>query len=556
MRNWLRNFDRNYLILIILGAVLFIPFLGQVHLFDWDEINFAESAREMILTGDYLTVQINFIPFWEKPPLFIWMQVLSMKMFGITEFAARFPNAICGIVTIAALYGIGKKLVSKNFGLIWTMTYVGSVLPFFYFKSGIIDPWFNLFIFIGIYYFIIYTSIDNEGKKWLQALLSGFFIGLGVLTKGPVAFLIFAITAFVLLIIRKFKVKFSLGHIVLFGLALVVTGGLWFILQIAIGNFTIIADFIEYQIRLFKTKDAGHGGFLLYHFVVLLVGVFPASIFALPAFKKIDGFSPFQRHFRLVMVVLLLTVLILFTIVKTKILHYSSLGYFPLTFLAAWYIYALFSGKINYSKWLTFLIYPFGFLFGIAVIALPLIDRFKEKIIAMDLIRDPFAIGNLQAIVGWTGFEMFIGIFMILGLVAYFFLRKRNVQIAVISLFVTVLVFVNLTLVCVVHRIEGYSQRAAIEFFKSLQGKDVYIQPLRYKSYAHYFYAQKGKPENEFSYDSRWLLTGDIDRDAYFVVKVNRVEKTLEKHPDLEVLYSKNGFVFLKRSSNIHQYDK
>jgi 4-amino-4-deoxy-L-arabinose transferase-like glycosyltransferase len=556
MRNWLRNIDRNYLILIILGAVLFIPFLGQVHLFDWDEINFAESAREMILTGDYLTVQINFIPFWEKPPLFIWMQVLSMKMFGITEFAARFPNAICGIVTIAALYGIGKKLVSKNFGLIWTMAYVGSVLPFFYFKSGIIDPWFNLFIFIGIYYFIIYTSIDNEGKKWLQALLSGFFIGLGVLTKGPVAFLIFAITAFVLLIIRKFKVKFSFGHIVLFGLALVVTGGLWFILQIAIGNFTIIADFIEYQIRLFKTRDAGHGGFLLYHFVVLLIGVFPASIFALTAFKKIDGFSPFQQHFRLVMVILLLTVLILFTIVKTKILHYSSLGYFPLTFLAAWYIYALFSGKINYNKWLAFLIYPFGFLFGIAVIALPLIDRFKEKIIAMDLIRDPFAIGNLQATVGWTGFEIFIGIFMILGLVAYYFLRKRNVQIAVISLFATVLVFVNLTLVCVVYRIEGYSQRAAIEFFKSLQGKDVYIHPLRYKSYAHYFYAHKGKPDNEFSYDSNWLLTGDIDRDAYFVVKVNRAEKTLEKYPDLEVLYSKNGFVFLKRSSNIHQYDK
>ena len=404
MINWLRKIDRNYLILIILGAVLFIPFLGKVHLFDWDEINFAESAREMILTGDYLTVQINFIPFWEKPPLFIWMQVLSMKIFGITELAARFPNAICGIVTIATLYGIGKKLVSKNFGLIWTMTYVGSVLPFFYFKSGIIDPWFNLFIFLGIYFFIVYSGIDNQEKKWLQALLSGFFIGLGVLTKGPVAFLIYAITVFVLLIFRKFKVKFSFGQIVLFGVALVVTGGLWFILQIAIGNYTIIADFIEYQIRLFQTKDAGHGGFLLYHFVVLLIGVFPASIFALPAFRKIEGFSSFQQHFRLVMVILLLTVLILFTIVKTKILHYSSLGYFPLTLLAAWYIYALFSGKTESKKWLSYLIYPLGCLFGLAVIALPLIDRFKERIIAMDIIKDPFAVGNLQAEVGWAGY--------------------------------------------------------------------------------------------------------------------------------------------------------
>ncbi len=85
------EFNRNLIIqtaILLLGAVLFLPGLGIVHLFDWDEINFAESAREMIVTGDYLTVQINFEPFWEKPPLFIWMQVLSMKIFGINEFAA------------------------------------------------------------------------------------------------------------------------------------------------------------------------------------------------------------------------------------------------------------------------------------------------------------------------------------------------------------------------------------------------------------------------------------------------------------------------------------
>src|SRR4030042_1849068 len=86
-------------VIALVSLALFVPFIGGVHLFDWDEINFAESAREMIVTGDYLTVRIDFLPFWEKPPLFIWMQVLSMKLFGINEFAARFPNAICGIIT-------------------------------------------------------------------------------------------------------------------------------------------------------------------------------------------------------------------------------------------------------------------------------------------------------------------------------------------------------------------------------------------------------------------------------------------------------------------------
>ncbi|MBS1688357.1 MAG: glycosyltransferase family 39 protein, partial [Bacteroidetes bacterium] len=103
------NFLR-YTIIIVLAGLLFIPFLGHVHLFDWDEINFAECAREMIVSKDYLRVQIDFLPFWEKPPLFIWMQVLSMKMFGINEFAARFPNAIIGIATLCAIYFAGRRV--------------------------------------------------------------------------------------------------------------------------------------------------------------------------------------------------------------------------------------------------------------------------------------------------------------------------------------------------------------------------------------------------------------------------------------------------------------
>ena len=63
--------------IVVVALLLFVPGLGVVHLFDWDEINFAESAREMLITHDYLTVKVNFEPFWEKPPLFMWMQVLS-----------------------------------------------------------------------------------------------------------------------------------------------------------------------------------------------------------------------------------------------------------------------------------------------------------------------------------------------------------------------------------------------------------------------------------------------------------------------------------------------
>ena len=157
----MKHIFKNEFTIALFAAILFIPFLGNVHLFDWDEINFAESAREMIASGNYFSVQINFTRFTEKPPLFFWMQVLSMKVFGVNEFSARFPNAICGIVTLVVLFRIGKQIFNEHFARIWVMIYLGTFVTFLYFKSGIIDPWFNLFIFLAIYH-LLYIFTNNS----------------------------------------------------------------------------------------------------------------------------------------------------------------------------------------------------------------------------------------------------------------------------------------------------------------------------------------------------------------------------------------------------------
>ena len=91
------------------------------------------------------------------------------------------------------------------------------------------------------------------------------------------------------------------------------------------------------QVAMLTTEDAGHGGFFGYHFVVLLIGCFPASVFAaagIAAPTRVTGDADRNDHRRW-MVILFWVVLILFSIVKTKIVHYSSLCYFPLTYLAA-----------------------------------------------------------------------------------------------------------------------------------------------------------------------------------------------------------------------------
>jgi hypothetical protein len=73
------------------------------------------------------------------------------------------------------------------------------------------------------------------------------------------------------------------------------------------------------------------------------------------------------------------------------------------------------------------------------------------------------------------------------------------------------------------------------------------VNALGYWSYAPFFYAQKEKPTNPNSYDEKWLLTGDIDKPAYFITKVDRVDDYTKNNPELKELYRKNGFVFLVR---------
>ncbi|UCH14895.1 MAG: glycosyltransferase family 39 protein [Bacteroidales bacterium] len=545
----------QFLIALVAG-ILFIPFLGGVHLFDWDEINFAESAREMIVSRDYLTVQINFKPFWEKPPLFIWMQVLSMKIFGINEFAARFPNAVCGIFTLLFLFNTGRRIYNEKFGLIWVMTYLGSFLPFFYFKTGIIDPWFNLFIFSGIYYIILFTR-DTDKKKNRHLVISAVLIGLAILTKGPVAFLIFILTILIYLIFKRSKLSITFINVLAFAVILILVGGFWFILQIISGNFDVIADFINYQIRLFQTKDAGHGGFLLYHFVILLIGVFPASIFALPGFKKHPSDNFYQRDFIKWMIILFWVVLILFTIVKTKIVHYSSLCYFPLTYLAAFTIYKIINKEIEYKKWLNYILVPLGVIYALSIILIPHFDKYKQQLIDTGWIKDEFAIGCMQAEAGWSGIESVISIILISGIIVFLLSCKRkNFQKGILSLFIASALFIYSSILIITPGIEKIAQNAVIEFLKDRHKEDAYFGTIGYKSYAHFYYTKKQVPVNKKSLNTQWLLTGNIDKKAYFSIKIDKKDKILPLYPDLEVLYEKNGFLFCVRNpENINTND-
>ncbi len=535
---------------IVLGCCFYFPFLGGVHLFDWDEINFAESAREMILTGNYSRVQIDFKPFWEKPPLFFWMQTVAMHLFGINEFAARFPNALIGVFTLITLFLIGKKLQGERFGFIWALMYLGAFTPHLYFKSGIIDPTFNLFIFLGIY-FNFKAKIQSE-KSLLNITLAGVFIGLAILTKGPVAGLIWALTVFFYFGYSRFKQFLRWKELLVFGVSCVLVASIWFANELINNGFWFVNEFITYQIRLFSTPDAGHGQPFYYHFVVVLIGCFPISIFAIRAFtynhSKTEGNSRELNTFLVWMKITFWVVMILFSIVTTKIVHYSSMAYFPVSFLATKFLYDWLNDKVLWSKWVSFGLLLIGFILSFLLAAVPYVGMNAQKIIPY--IKDPFAVKNLEAVVDWHFYEMFIGIIYFVVIVfAIFFLTKRSKKTFIYTLSLSTAICLFLFGAIVVPKIERYTQGAAIDFYESKRGQDVYIHPLGFKSYAHLFYFQKPvssiTAQKGDAYED-WLLNGKVDKPVFFVTKFDRYDD-YRNHPNLEFIKEENGFVFLKR---------
>jgi hypothetical protein len=544
-------------VIAAIAALGFIPWLGRLHLFDWDEINFAEAAREMLVTGDYRRVQIGFQPFAEKPPLFMWVQALSMRIFGVGEFAARLPNPIVGIITLVGIYLLGRRLVDRRFGLWWALAFGGSLLPNLYFRSGIIDPLFNFLIFAGIVALFGFERSRLTGSRWMLLFIAGVSVGLAVLTKGPVGLLLPALAWMAFWIVRR-KSSYAMPIVPMFiwvAVAIVVAAP-WYVVaaqqESGARGGGFIAAFVARQLELLRTGVAGHTGPWYFHFLVLTLGCFPASVFAVSALGRRPGDSPTQRDFRLWMILLLVVVLVVFSLVQTKIVHYSSLAYFPITFLA---VQAL--TDVERKWWPRFWSLAAGGvgLFWAAVfLAIPAVGLMivHNQLDLSRVTHNPFIRATLAAPVGWSSADLVVGgAYLLAVLFALFTLRKDTKRFGAI-LFASTAIIVPLALVRILPKIERYTQATPIAFYESLRGCDCYIAPLGFKSYAHLFYARI-PPERSAraagvapDHYEEWLLSGPIDRPAYFVSKIDRADRWRSR-PGLQVIGERNGFVFFRR---------
>lgn len=155
---------------------------------------------------------------------------------------------------------------------------------------------------------------------------------------------------------------------------------------------------------------------------------------------------------------------------------------------------------------------------------------------------DPFISEAIKKNVHWSGTEWLVGLFLILGVMvaSVQILRRDWSGMLILHLVVLLFVFVSISLFS--GRIEGYTQGVAVNFYKSLRGQDVYVNALGYKSFSHLFYFDK-QPSGEDDSIER-LMSDKLNRDAYFVMQLNKKDYFLERYPELEIIREKDGYVF------------
>lgn len=178
--------QKNWLIFWLGAIVLLFGFNESLLITDSVEANYALTAKEMVASGDWLSPQIYGKYWFDKPVFFYWLTALAFKLFGFTEFAARFFPACFGLAGLGMLVWGAEKIFDNK-----TAFYSGIVLltsvEFFLISKSIITDAILFFFFSGTLLFF-YLGYSSEQKNYYYVMYG--CAALATLTKGPVGFLL------------------------------------------------------------------------------------------------------------------------------------------------------------------------------------------------------------------------------------------------------------------------------------------------------------------------------------------------------------------------------
>jgi 4-amino-4-deoxy-L-arabinose transferase-like glycosyltransferase len=280
--------------LLLIGWLAFFWNLGTIGLVDETEPLFAEAARQMTLTGDWITPFFDGKTRFDKPPLIYWLMAIAYRTLGVNEWAVRLPSALAamGLVCLGFytlwVFGVPSPRSSVQSTRHWFCAGLGSALialnpeTIVWARTGVSDM-----LLTGcmagalLSFFLGYAQPSKPAvqKRWYLAFY--VLIALAILTKGPVGIVLpgLIIGSFLLYLGNALEVlremRLLLGTLLIVAIALP-----WYVLVIARNGSAYINSFFGYHnLERFTEVVNGHAAPWYFYFLVVLLGFAPWSIY-------------------------------------------------------------------------------------------------------------------------------------------------------------------------------------------------------------------------------------------------------------------------------------
>src|ERR1043166_117211 len=285
------------LAILALIAALFFGFqLGRRALWSPVEGHYAEIAREMVGSGNYLTPSLAGLKYLEKPPLFYWLESAAIKFYGLNEWSLRFWPAAFGAMGCLAVYFAANKLFDRRVGLISFTILLTS--PLWYGVSHVIDLDMTVSVLItcALMSFLLGSVEQSEGKRRFAMWAFFVFAALATLTKGLIGIVIPAMVIGTwIMVLNEWKILTRLYLLSVISLFLLIAAP-WFVL-ISRANPGFLESYLfREHLQRYLTKPEGTFEQPWAYVPILVFGMFPWAVFILQGIRHNLRFSWRQRH--------------------------------------------------------------------------------------------------------------------------------------------------------------------------------------------------------------------------------------------------------------------
>lgn len=218
---------RSTLPVLLLAALSFLAGLGRGAISDTDEAFYAESAREMVESGDWLTPHFNYEPRFQKPALYYWLTAGVFLVTGPSEFGARLFSALSGVGLVLLTTVCGRRWFDELTGLLAGAIVATSFGYFALARMALPDLPLAFFVTLTIWAALVATlERERHPRRWL--LLAAASAALGFLMKGPLAVLLPALVVAPILLIERRSFNLRVTDIGLAALVFALLAAPWY----------------------------------------------------------------------------------------------------------------------------------------------------------------------------------------------------------------------------------------------------------------------------------------------------------------------------------------